>query len=222
MTQDASDGGDAGRVFLLDEEEVRREFGTASYGVWINLAAILGRRWETPASGHLIAGDRVRRLSDLAKLRCLPDGRPLSASAVFECLLRDVSRDGNTPSSVVERYVVRDLAGKPRSDRTPAEITGLIEAFLRCFAADYERGELAWVDELYAMVRSGGPVAHWTLELPRVLPPGEDAVVTLTLPFAALEAAGLQAGDRLVIEPRSQGLWIGRAPSVDGRLTKAG
>jgi hypothetical protein len=65
------------------------------------------------------------------------------------------------------------------------------------------------------MVRSGGPGAHWTLELPRVLPSGEDAVATLSIPRAALEAAGLQAGDRLIIEARSQGLWIGRAPSVD-------
>jgi GNAT superfamily N-acetyltransferase len=209
------DDGDADRVFLRDEETVRLDFQAASHAVWLEFAALLGLQWESANLGHLAAGRLVQRLGDLAKLRCLPDGRPLPASAAFECLLSEPSRYGKSPLSVVERCVVRDLAGQRRSERSPAEIVALIEAFLRCFAADYERGELAWVDELYAMVRSGGPDAHWTIDLPRLLPAGEDAVVTLNIPRAALEAAGLQAGDRLVVEPRSRGLWIGHASPND-------
>jgi hypothetical protein len=207
------DDGDADRVFLRDEEAVRLAFRATSHAVWLELAALLGLQWESTTLSHLAAGRLVHRLGNLAKLRCLPDGRPLTASATFECLLADVSRDGENSLSVVERWVARDLAGQRRTGRSPAEIVALTEAFLRCFAADCERGELAWVDELYAMVRSGGPEVHWKLDLPRLLPAGDDAVVTLSIPRAALEAAGLRAGDRMVVEPRSAGLWIGRAPS---------
>jgi hypothetical protein len=209
------DDDDADRAFLRDEEAVRLELQAASQAVWLDLATLLGQQWESARLGHLAAGRLVQRLGDLAKLRCLPDGRPLPASAAFECLVADLSRHGKSPLSVVERCVMRGLAGERRTDRSPAEITGLIEAFLRCFAALIVGGEAVWVDELYAMVRSGGPDAHWTLDLPRLLPAGEDAVVTLSIPRAALDAAGLQAGDRLIVEPRSQGLWIGQAPAVD-------
>ena len=130
MSQNAPDDG-VERIYLRDETAVRGEFEVASYEVWIGLASLLGLRWDGGLAGHQVASNLVRSLSDLAKLRCLPDARPLPASVVFECLLRDVSQDGKTPLSLVERYVVRNLAGEPRSDRTPVEITGLIEAFRR-------------------------------------------------------------------------------------------
>jgi hypothetical protein len=119
------DDGDADRVFLRDEETVRLEFRAASHAVWLEFAALLGLQWDAATLGHLAAGRLVHRLGDLAKLRCLPDGRPLPASAIFECLLTDVSRDGENPLSVVERWVVRGLAGERRSERsqTPASMT---------------------------------------------------------------------------------------------------
>jgi hypothetical protein len=212
MTQDASGEDAARRAYLREVEEVRREFRVASYEVWIGLASLLARRWDSPALARRIASGRVQVLSDLSRLRCLPDGRPLPASEVLDCLHEDVTRDGKTPAGVVERKVVRDLAGEPRSTRTPAEVTALIEAFLRCYAADYERGELTWVDELYALAVSGEPAATWTLEVPPTYSQGEDTTVTLRIPLAALEAAGLLVGDQLILEPRSGGLWIGRGP----------
>jgi hypothetical protein len=216
MTGDGSDW-PTERVFVRPEEDVRREFSAASYEVWLGLISLLGRRWEAAADGHIVAGSTLRCLSDLARLRCRPDGRPLPAGTVFECLVEDVSRDGKTPLGVVESRIVRGFAGSALSGRTPAEITGLIEAFLRCYAADYERGELTWVDELYGMVRSGGPAASWTVELPKRLLEGDDATVVLHIPAAALEAACLRAGDQLLIEPRAGGLWLGRAPHVSGQ-----
>jgi hypothetical protein len=160
----------------------------------------------------MAASRRVQDLSDLAKLRCLPDGRPLQAAAVFEALHADITSHGKTPDTVVEKHLVRGLAGEPRSARTAAEITATIEAFLRCYAADYERGELTWVDELYAMAVPGDLVTTWRLAVPPTHAAGEDAAVTLRIPVAALKAAGLLTGDPLILEPRWDGLWIGRGP----------
>jgi hypothetical protein len=214
MTRGDSGGDGAGHAYLREEEQVRGEFQAASYGIWLALASLLGRRWNDPVIARRIAADQVRSLSDLAKLRCLPDGRPLPASAVLDDLHEHVTDFGKTPETVVERHLVRNLVGEPRSARTATEITALIEAFLRCYAADYERGELTWVDELYSMVVPGDPVASWKLEVPPTHAAGEDATVMLRIPIATLEAAGLLTGDQLILEPRSGGLWIGRGPRV--------
>ncbi len=212
MMGNGSDG-TPDRVFLRDEGDVRRKFRVAASPLWINLVRLLGERWETPELGHRWAGMVLRSLSDLARLRCRPDGRPLPAGAVFRALTADITGLGETPLQVVEDCIARGLNGAALTDRTPAEVTGLIEAFLRCYAADYERGELTWVDELYATVRSGGPEASWTLELPDAMP--GDGTVVLRIPAAALEAGGIWAGDRLLVEPRGGGLWLARAPRPD-------
>ncbi|MBL6081190.1 hypothetical protein JMJ56_24630 [Belnapia sp. T18] len=212
MTHDPLGGEATGRAHLLEEEQVRGEFNAAGHSIWIGLAGLLGRRWDSQALAHRAASRIVGELSDLAKLRCLPDARPIPASSVLDELYERVSRYGRTPRTVVESHLVRRLAGEPRNLRTTAEVTELIEALLRRYAADYERGELTWVDELYAMATPGNPVMTWRLEVPPAHAAGEDAMVTLRVPVAALEAAGLSTGDQLILEPRWDGLWIGGGP----------
>ena len=99
---------------------------------------------------------------------------------------------------VVERRLFRELTGKARSARIAAKVTATIEAFLRCYTADYERGELTWVDALYAMAASGDPAVTWRLDVPPTHGAGDTAAVTLRIPVAALEAAGLLAGAPLL------------------------
>lgn len=198
------------RAYFRSEEQVRTEFKVASYGIWIALAGLVGTRWDDEVLVRMTASHLVRDLGDLAKLRCLPEGRPASAAHVLEDLHTDVLTDGKAPATVVERQLVRGRAGTARNQRTPAEVTDLIEAFLQCYAADYERGELTWVDELYALAAPGAPAASWRLEVPQTYQTDEDASVVLRIPVAALEAAGLMPGDPLILEPRANGLWIGR------------
>jgi hypothetical protein len=212
MTND--DGADD--VFFLEEKKVRLEFEFTGTRIWIGLVMLLGLRRDSPSHGHVEASRLVRLLSDLAKLRCRPDGRPLPAATALECLLRHISWSGESLERIVASYLLRDLAGRPRSKRTPAEVATMAEAFLRCFTAGCERGELTWVDELYAMVKEDGPTANWTLEVPAG-PLEQGATVVLRIPVAALEAADLQHGDRLILEPRPGGLWIGRARRIDDR-----
>jgi hypothetical protein len=124
--------------------------------------------------------------------------------------------DDTSLQQTVERYLIRDLAGEARSERTSAEVATLIEAFLHCFAADCERGELIWVNELHAMVRETGPRESWTLDVPPASASGDAATVLLRIPTAALEAACLRPGDQVIVEPRLQGLWISRASRLSG------
>ena len=209
MTQDAVGGEAAGGPYLQEEDEVRREFQVASFSIWIGLTGLLGRHRDSQVLAHRAASRMVGDLIDLAKLRCLPDARPISASAVLTALYERVSQRGRTPETVVESHLVRGLAGEPRSSRTPAEVTGLIEAFLRRYAADYERGEMTWVDDLYAMAAPGSPAMTWRIDVPPTPTIAEDAAITLRIPVAALHAAGLQTGGHLILEPRADGLWIG-------------
>ncbi|WP_158292356.1 AbrB/MazE/SpoVT family DNA-binding domain-containing protein [Paracraurococcus ruber] len=216
MSNDGSGEGGA-RAYLRTEVEVRREFEAASYAIWIGLARLLGRRVDQISLAHAHVSSKVRELSDLARLRCLPDGLPLPAAAVLDALNRDVMQNGKTPERVVERIVVRELVGEPRTSRTPKEITALIHAFLRCYAADYERGEVTWIDELYTMVVPDAPRMSWVLDIPFVGRKEGDETVTVQIPAAALKAAGLHTGDRLILEPRSDGLWLGKAPDRSPR-----
>jgi hypothetical protein len=212
MTYDASGGDESSRAYLRKEEKVRLEFQAASFEIWSGLARLLAQRWDNEVLARQIASDQVRVLTDLAKLRCLPDGRPLGAAIVLDDLHAATRVGGTTPAELVEQHIIRGLVGKARTARTPAEITALVEAFLHCYAADYERGELTWVDELYAMAVPGDPAATWRLEVPPTHATSGDATVMLRIPLAALEAAGLLTGDQLILEPRSGGLWIGRGP----------
>lgn len=120
---------------------MRLEFRAASAAVWIELVHLLGLRWKGATLGHLAAGRLVQRLRHLARLRCRSQERPLPAGAVAACLLDHVSTGGRVPVDFVERSLMRALAGETLSGCTAAEITGLIEAFLRCYAGDYERGK---------------------------------------------------------------------------------
>jgi hypothetical protein len=212
MRYDTSDDDESRRAYLRKEQKVRLEFQAASYEIWSGLSHFLARRWSDEILARQVASDQVRVLSDLAKLCCLPDGRPLRASDVLDDLHTATREGETTPTELVEQHVIRGLVGKPRSARTPDEITALIEAFLQCYATDYERGELTWVDKLYAMAVSGDPAATWRLEVPPTHAAGEDETVMLRIPVAALKAAGLLTGDQLILEPRLDGLWIGRGP----------
>ena len=211
MTGDAPRGDEPNSAYLLERGEVQHQFQTASYEIWIGLISLLAIRRDDADIANQLASATVRALSDLARMRCRPDGRPLQASAVFEALYRDATATGKSPLQVVEQVVVRSDAGKPRSERSLAEITDLIEAFLRCFANDYERGELTWVDELYGMARVGGPAVSWTLDVLQSDSEDPNATVLLRIPVSALAAAFLKPGDKLILEPRLNGLWIGRA-----------
>ena len=62
------------------------------------------------------------------------------------------------------------------------------------------------------MAAPGDPAVTWRLEVPPTHGADDAAAVMLRIPVAALEAAGLLAGDPLILEPRSGGLWIGRGP----------
>ena len=212
MRQDASGGDGSGRAYLREEQQVRTEFRAASNRIWISLVELLGTRWDDQDVAHRVASRMVRDLSDLAKLRCLPDGRPVPSAFVLDDLYTSVFSYGRTCETFVERYLVRHLAGEPRSPRTSTEVTALIEAFLRRYAANYEHGELTWVDELHAMVMPDIEAATWTLEIPLMPAAGGDAAIMLRIPVAALEVAGLLTGDQLILEPRSGGLWIERGP----------
>ena len=99
---------------------------------------------------------------------------------------------------VAERQLFRELTGKARSARTAAKVTATINAFFRCYTADYERGELTWVDALYAMAASGDPAVTWRLDVPPTHEADGAAAVTLRIPVVALEAAGLLAGALLL------------------------
>lgn len=198
------------RVHWRDEEELRIEFRAAGHVLWLGLVQLLALRWESKYLAHQVASGPTRLLSNLAKLRCRPDGRSPRAGEVFEDLCREVTRGGLTLEGTVQRMLARPLAGQPRSGRGAAEIAQLIEAFLRCYAADCERGELTWVDEIRAWAAPGEVAVSWIVEVPRGAVGAAELVVRISLD--ALEAAGLQAGDRLVIEPRPGGLWLGRAP----------
>ncbi|MCB4825419.1 hypothetical protein [Roseicella aerolata] len=209
MTHDGSGRDEHHAAYFLDKAEVRREFRGASCKIWIDLIHLLAQRWPDVALARRITSETVTVLSDLANLRCLPDGHPLAARVVLDRLYAEVTRDGETPGKMVEQIVVRSLAGKPRSGRSTAEITALIETFLQCYATDYERGELTWVDELYSMAVAGDAATSWTVEVPDGAWSKEGTIV-LRIPVAALEAAYLRKGDRLILEPRPNGLWLGR------------
>ncbi|MFC7540441.1 hypothetical protein ACFQU2_14510 [Siccirubricoccus deserti] len=104
------------------------------------MARLLAQRWHDASLARRMASEIARTLLESAKLRCLPNGRPLPAAEVIREMERSLEIFDTTPAEYVERVVLRDIAGEPRSARSPAEITALIGAFLQCYAADYERG----------------------------------------------------------------------------------
>src|SRR5689334_22706891 len=102
MTNDGLGRDEDHGAYLLDEAEVRREFRIGSSKVWIELIHLLAQRWEDAVVARHSVSRTVRTLSDLAKLRCRPDGYPLAAAAVLASLRYDVTRDGETPRKEVE------------------------------------------------------------------------------------------------------------------------
>lgn len=211
MTTDAARGDEPNSAYFLEKEAVQTQFRAASYEIWLGLISLLAIRRDDADIANQMASATVKVLSDLARMRCRPDGRPLEASEVLKTLYFDANASGKSPLQVVEQVVVRSHTARPRTERTLAEITGLIEAFLRCFANDYERAELTWVDELYGMARVGGPAVSWTLDVLQSDSEDPNATVLLRIPVSALAAAFLKPGDKLILEPRLNGLWIGRA-----------
>src|SRR4051794_30018167 len=95
MTSNAFGDDESSRAHLRKEEKVRLEFQAASFEIWSGLSRLLARRWDDEVLARQIASDKVRVLSDLAKLRCLPDGQPLSASTVLDDL-HTATREGET------------------------------------------------------------------------------------------------------------------------------
>ena len=53
----------------------------------------------------------------------------------------------------------------------------------------------------------------WIVELARVVMPG-GAELILRVPWPRWRPRAPRAGDRLVMEPRPDGLWLGRAPGA--------
>ena len=58
--------------------------------------------------------------------------------------------------------MTKHMAGEIRSERIPAEIATLIEAYLLCFAANHEHAELTRVDDGDAMAKTAGPATDLT------------------------------------------------------------
>jgi hypothetical protein len=211
MTTDAPRGDEPNSAYFLEKEAVRTQFQAASYEIWLGLIRLLAMRQANADIATQTASSTVNVLSDLSRMRCRPDGRPLEASAVLEALYFDAIATGKSPLQVVEQVVVEGHAGEQRSDRSLTEITSLVEAFLQFFTNDYERGELTWVDELYGMYRVGGSDVSWVLDVPHSGSSDADGTILLRIPAAALTAAFLWPGDKLILDPRLNGLWIGRA-----------